>query len=269
MTDANRIVRSFWVGPFYRNPAGVLVESKWDGAPEIGPMSRMAINSFLRLGHEFHLYTYHPLSGVPKGAVIKDAAEILPFAANERFQTHAQFYNYFIYHLMTERAGWTTGMDVLCLQALNFEDEYVFASDDLGDHLYITDTVLKVPANSAIMRACAGAVDRMDTLHADWAGVGPHLLHQQVIAHGLLPYVRRGATFDAVPYTHITQVADPAFTAALEKRMARSYCIHLRQSIWDGGANSCVGVLPDGSKISSTVSYSPGSLWEILKRRYA
>ena len=41
-------------------------------------MERLCISSFLRNGHQFRLYCYEPLEGVPEGAEILDGEEILP-----------------------------------------------------------------------------------------------------------------------------------------------------------------------------------------------
>src|SRR5207253_1910437 len=53
--ESNRIIQSLWIGS------------------ELSVMERMSIISFLRNGHEYHLYTYNDLPNVPDGTVIKDA----------------------------------------------------------------------------------------------------------------------------------------------------------------------------------------------------
>jgi hypothetical protein len=41
-------------------------------------LEQLAIASFLRNGHEFHLYADNDISDVPAGAQLKDANEIIP-----------------------------------------------------------------------------------------------------------------------------------------------------------------------------------------------
>lgn len=57
---SNRVIQSLWVHG------------------RLSPMERLCIRSFLAHGHEFHLYAYGPLEGVPEGTRVVDAREILP-----------------------------------------------------------------------------------------------------------------------------------------------------------------------------------------------
>jgi Glycosyltransferase sugar-binding region containing DXD motif len=56
----NRVMQSLWIGN------------------ELSTMERLSITSFLAHGHEFDLYTYGPVGGVPKGVRLRDAVEIIP-----------------------------------------------------------------------------------------------------------------------------------------------------------------------------------------------
>ena len=55
----NLVVQGFWTGPF--------TTMEW-----------LCAKSFMANGHEFHLYSYEPIEGVPDGVVLKDACEIVP-----------------------------------------------------------------------------------------------------------------------------------------------------------------------------------------------
>src|SRR5205823_1893528 len=59
----NRIIQGLWIGP------------------QLSIMEQLSIASFLRNGHDYHLYIYNELPNVPKGVVIRDASEILPASA--------------------------------------------------------------------------------------------------------------------------------------------------------------------------------------------
>lgn len=260
----NKVFQSFLMGSYYRDETGELVYSDWDN-PTCKIITRMSLNSFFKHGHEVHLYVYHPISGIPDGVILKDANEIVPFAMNAKFRFPAQFFDYLSAQLLRQCGGWIFGTDVICLRPFDMPEPYAFAVDDI-DHLYITNTVVKAPVQSKIMTDYCAAIEAMDTLHPEnWASSGPILLQQEVLKFDLMPYVHLGKVFDMIPYTRITEIVDPT----VKWNSDGSYCIHLRQSIWDEGPNSCAGILPSGKKIMTEESYPSESLWEQLKREYA
>ena len=92
-------------------------------------MERLAVESFLRNGHSFHLYVYDDVDGVPKGAVLKDANEIIPRAEvfrNVQDKTYAAFSDIFRYKLLAERGGYWVDTDVVCLRPFEFVHEHAF-----------------------------------------------------------------------------------------------------------------------------------------------
>ena len=54
-----------------------VVQGLWIG-DRLGAMQQCPIRSFLAAGHEYHLYTYGAVSGVPDGAVVLDAEALIP-----------------------------------------------------------------------------------------------------------------------------------------------------------------------------------------------
>ncbi len=95
-----------------------IIQGLWIGS-ELSVMEQLSIASFLRSGHEYHLYVYGEMKNVPRGCVIRDASEILP--AERIFQypqypSYAGFANFFRYKLLLERGGWWADTDVICLQ---------------------------------------------------------------------------------------------------------------------------------------------------------
>ena len=56
-----------------------IIQSLWIG-DSLSVMERLSLSSFLKNGHEVHLYTYGGVKGVPAGVVVKDAAEIVPMS---------------------------------------------------------------------------------------------------------------------------------------------------------------------------------------------
>ena len=67
----------------------MVIQSLWVG-DRLRTMERLCISSYLRNGHDFHLYTYNPVEGIPDGTVVKDANEVMPNIVDQ-FRFTAQF----------------------------------------------------------------------------------------------------------------------------------------------------------------------------------
>ena len=104
------------------------IQSLWIGA-DLSNVEKLCVQSFLDHGHEFHLYTYGNIGGIPQGAIIKDANEILP--QSEIFQNRrggvAAFSDWFRYALLHKRGGFWVDMDVVCVKPFSFDSDIVFA----------------------------------------------------------------------------------------------------------------------------------------------
>lgn len=181
MTD-NNIISGLWIGD------------------ELSVIELLTVNSFIRRGHAFHLWTYGPLKNtLPPQVVIRDANEILPESSVFRY-THANqfghgkgsvsgFSDIFRYKLLYEKGGWWVDMDVTCLQPLDIRDPYFFRSHH---ELSIVGNVMKCPPKSELMRLCfEEAVKTVDSENTDW-----HkpivILNKYIKQQGLQNYVHSG-----------------------------------------------------------------------------
>ena len=54
-----------------------IIQSLWIGN-ELSQVERLCISSYIHHGHDFHLYCYNDIDGIPENCIVKDAAEILP-----------------------------------------------------------------------------------------------------------------------------------------------------------------------------------------------
>src|SRR5207245_10747003 len=93
---------------------GQIIQGLWIGS-ELSVMEQLSIASFLRNGHEYHLYVYGEMKNVPRGCVIRDANEILPaerIFQYRQYPSYAGFANFFRYKLLLERADWCADTDV-------------------------------------------------------------------------------------------------------------------------------------------------------------
>ena len=92
-------------------------------------MEEMCLSSFVHHGHEVHLYSYSEIENVPEGVEKKDGREILPEDMIFEYKHHKSFSgfsNYFRYKLLSEKGGWWTDTDVVCLKPFDFDSNYVF-----------------------------------------------------------------------------------------------------------------------------------------------
>src|SRR6266850_2985168 len=114
----NKIIQGLWIGP------------------ELSVMEQLSIASFMRNGHEYHLYIYDEPKNVPVGTVIKDANEILPASSvfqYKQYPSYSGFSNFFRYKLLLERGGWWIDADTICLKPFDFPEDNVFSTEILND----------------------------------------------------------------------------------------------------------------------------------------
>ena len=232
------------------------VQSLWVG-DELSAMERLSISSFLAHGHQFDLYTYGPLGGIPNGVRLRDAAEILPrdrvFLYRD-YPSYAGFANFFRYKLLLERGGWWVDLDAVCLRPFDFDQEYVFASE--GDALgrYVpTNGFIKAPAGCPLMAELWQICQARDPTQISWGETGPFLIQQNIGRFGLEAYVQDFSVFCPIHYFQWQEVLDPTGTWAFPDS---TRTIHLWNEMWRRAGQD------------KDFSYDPDCLYEKLKTRY-
>jgi len=236
------------------------VQSLWIG-PRLSTLEQLSIQSFLDHGHQYHLYAYDEIAGVPPGTVVLDANAVVPatriFQYRER-QSFAGFANVFRYTLLLERGGWWADTDVVCLRPLAFADAYVFAAEivkrrDMAEaETLVTSCILKTPAGSVAMaRALRMCLDK-DWSALRWGEIGPKLVGQVVEAHGLQRFVQPAAAFCAIPYGEWQRLTDPQPPSLPPD----AYAIHFWNEMWRLAGQD------------KDADYPPQCLYETLKRRH-
>src|SRR2546421_1648501 len=235
-SESNRIIQGLWIGS------------------ELSVMERLSINSFLRNGHEYHLYTYNDLPNVPDGIVIRDANEILP--ASKIFQyrdrpSYAGFANHFRYQLLFEQGGWWADADVVCLRPFDFAEDYVFASEAFpGQPMRVNNNVIKSPVRSEIMANATRVCEAKKPDQLVWGETGPKLLSELVREYRLDKYQKPYYIFCPISEWH--KLLEPYVAAVHED----AYAIHLWNSLWQ---------LENQDK---NASYHSGCIYERLKTKY-
>ena len=234
---------------------GEIIQSLWVG-PRLSTMERLCISSFLRHGHQFHLYIYDEPEGVPPGTVLMDGNKVLPASRIFLYQghkTYAGFANFFRYKLLLEKGGWFVDADTVCLRPFDFESGYVFSSEGLNGRQVANLAALKVPAASPVMEYCWAACEKLDTAELKWSQCGPQLISRAIENCSLQQYVQPPEVFCPVHFSEWKKLLDPAVELLFADA---THAIHLWNELWRR----------EGQEKDS--GYPKGCIYEELKQRY-
>jgi hypothetical protein len=137
----------------------------WHG-PALSRMERLAVASFLHHGHAVDLHVYDEPRGVPAGARVRDAADILPRESlflHRRTGSVALFADWFRYRLLAARGGIWADMDVACLQPLTYPQAEIFAWED---ERQVNNAILGLPAGHPLACWLAESCENPNRIHA-------------------------------------------------------------------------------------------------------
>ncbi|MBB6091974.1 hypothetical protein HNQ60_000820 [Povalibacter uvarum] len=204
------------------------VSGLWIGSP-LSPLERACIASFLTRGHQFDLFTYEEIPGVPDGCRVLDAAEVLP---RERVFAHsagvgrgsvAAFSDCFRYELLYRHGGWWVDLDVFCLTDSLPDAGFVVGRQ--GPTI-INSAILRAPAGHPVVAAARSACETKSS-EVEWGELGPDLLTRLMRQHGLDATAFPPEVFYPVDWQHYWAVLDPRRAADVLNRMRSAACIHL------------------------------------------
>lgn len=190
-----------------------IIQSLWIGAP-LANTEKLCIQSFLDHGHEFHLYVYDEVQGVPAGAVIKDANEILPKDKIFRVQkggSYAPFSDHFRYALLYKLGGWWVDMDTVCLQPFAFAEEIILH----GSGGLFTNTPLRFPPKHPLMLAMQNICAAYKNPHKARFGFvgGPRPLTRMVLKHNLQRHAKPYIYFSPLDTNQWQHIFNDTFAA--------------------------------------------------------
>src|SRR5271166_1977550 len=194
--------------------SGKSIQSLWVGT-RLSTMERLSIASFLHHGHDYHLFSYGPVEGLPAGAIIEDARAILPQSmifTYRDFDSYAGFANYFRYKLLYERGGWWVDTDTVCLQPFDFEEAYVIASEPTAEGDVATTSFLKAPPGSAAFGYAWEYCRSRTPRDLAWGETGPRLVAKVVSRFSLQPYQQPSEVFCPLGYVDWKRFTDPDAT---------------------------------------------------------
>jgi len=221
-TPGNRVIQGLWIGDKLR-----LNE-------------QLSIKSFLAHGHEYHLYAYDPIKGVPDGVVLKDAADIMPRESIFQFHTgsYAMFADNFRIHLLFKRGGWWCDLDMICLRPFDFKEEIVLISEpeDGYQSAGLTNGIMKFPAGSPFGEACLEFLKTVNNeTNQKWTLTNRGMLEHVVAELKCEAYVKPPLNFSPLFWGEAT----PTFTDSQLARNGRklmknrqTYTLHLFNEFW-------------------------------------
>lgn len=173
---------------------GLWVEGK------LTSLETVTILSAQEMGHEFHLWTYNPAINAPKGTVIRNAEEVIPFAGVFKKEKNdptnglgkgsygAPFSDLFRYKLLMLQGGWWVDMDITFIKPLDISKPYFFRHHP---SLNAIGNVIKVPAGSELMKNTYNEANEACTKDtADWL-LPNRILNKNIKALKLEKYIRQ------------------------------------------------------------------------------
>ena len=222
-----------------------IIQGLWIGN-ELSVMEQLSVASFLRNGHEYHLYVYEDVKNIPRGTTVKDGNEILP--ASRIFQykqqlSYAGFSNFFRYKLVLERGGWWVDTDTICLLRFDSDEDYVFSSEFAMGQVFTNSGIFKAPAGSEVMRYAWNVCETKDPQTLVWGETGPRLMAEAVREFSLERYRKGPEVFCPLGYADWHKVLEPDADLNFSER---TYAVHLWNERWRGACKDKNAAYPDG-----------------------
>lgn len=231
------------------------IQCLWIGS-QLSKLEILSLRSYLRHGHQVHLYCYGPIAGVPSGIELRDGNEILSeqkiFSYQKGFGkgSYSAFSNQFRYALLYKKGGWYSDLDVVCLRPFDFSEPYIFAEQVGKWSQRINGHVIKVPAHCEIIKYCLDRSLSVDQDTLTWGKIGPKLLTRAVRKFRLTSYAKDCTVFSPIRSKEVWRFFQPY------ELPPTGFAVHLFQEMWRSGDWDRNG------------SFAPDSLFETLKRQY-
>jgi len=233
-----------------------IIQSLWIGAP-LSNLEKLCVQSFLDHGHEFHLYTYADIDGVPEGATIKDGNEILPHGelTGGVTQEPGVLSDYFRYALLNKKGGWWVDMDTVCLRPFDFPNEIVFCKWANSGYAF-PSSPLRFPACHPLVNALQNLIQqnlRIKGIKRTRVG-GPSVFTEQVYKANLQHLAVPSMRF-FLPHENAAAYFNDAYRDGLHFP-ANTHALHIYNSV----------LVRRG--VDKNAQFAPESLFEQLKARH-
>ena len=251
------------------------IQSLWVG-DSLSTIERLAISSFLKNGHDFHLYTYETVNNVPQGTTLKNAREICEFDDSIKISqgfgkgSYAPFADYFRFQLLAKKGGWWVDLDVVCLKTFRgLPDAVVATSFEVPEGDMPNCNVLAFPLGHWFPEACVKRWKDSFSENFQYA-LGVEIVKSVIRENNAEDLLLPHDVFNPISWRHVRyllQKQESIWTKTGIKRLLgmtepvgkisnNSRAIHLWNEGWRQGG------------YDKNAIYSKDSIFEILKQRY-
>lgn len=218
--------------------SGEVFRAFWHG-PALTWVARLCLSSFIAGGHDVELFSYAPVSGVPGGVKVRDAAEVLPgdqvflYQGGQAGLSPASLHsNLFRYRLLRDLGGWWIDTDVLRLDGPipSQVPAFVWEDSERNERPLIGSAVLRFPAGSEIMgRAYTEALNWLagNARRDEWGVIGPNLLTRLVEEMSLQEHALPQSTAYAITWPEVEKFVRPEDCEEVETRTSGAPFAHL------------------------------------------
>lgn len=233
-----------------------IIQSLCIGNKNFGVMEELSIISYLRNGHQFHLYTYDNNIKVPRGTMLFDANEIL----ERNSLDDSILSDIFRYQLLHLKGGWWVNLDTICIRPFEFKSKYVFTKildynklNGIADSFKIGSHIMKVPVSTEILYDCLNYI-RLRGLHNLISNeINIDFLNAVLFNYKIKYYCKKAKTFSPYHYHEVYEFVKPNGSIYFNKNI---YAISLWKEMW-----LKMGLNPNRKYINN-------SIYEQLKNKY-
>jgi hypothetical protein len=238
-------------------------QSFWSGT-SLSPYEWLCLQSFIRQGHSFKLYSFDSGLCVPPGVNLCNAAEILSkseffvYSDGPGRGSPSAFSNLFRYKLLVEKGGWWVDTDVICLSGEIPVYERFFA---FQEPTVVNGAVLFFPPNDPIVTECLKEALALGE-NVQWGETGPFLLTRVLDRLGLLHLAQQAQVCYPLYYTEALDVLRPQMLPAVSERLGNSLFLHLWNEIIRRHGISKKALPPKGSLLRVLVDQNEVRGWD-------
>ncbi|WP_395622891.1 hypothetical protein [Sphingomonas daechungensis] len=212
-----------------------VLNTLWVG-DQLGKLEQLCVLSGLAAGHPYHVYSYEPdkLRGVPDGAEVRDAAEVMPrhrLLAYAECNSYALGANFWRYEMLRQGRGYWVDLDVLVLRPFDLDQPYVFGTEEQGT---VNNAVMLAPPDSPLVEDLVSLPERIGCppwygprrsaqyflrrlkegrlrlQDYPWGTFGPGMLGYLVGKHRLSEFAAAPEVFYPLSWRDVTKLYGPA-----------------------------------------------------------
>ena len=223
-----------------------VVNGLWIGN-ELSTIQIMCLNSWIRNGYAFNLYTYEEIKNLPDGVNVLDAKQVLgldkiftykdtgivlngkPFGVG----SYAGFSDWFRARLLFEKGGIWVDLDVVCLKPFYTDKDYFFVEQKHPsfDLSVATCFIYSKNKKSLVFKEWLDRINKIviekGVENIYWGEIGPDMMTDIIISQGLTSYVEDKNTFCPIDYTNCHEIWTE------DVKLENSFGIHLWNAMWD------------------------------------